>query len=559
MKNLKTRATAWLAGRRMGSTDNLLSYKAESTILPYRPDSKTQFELTSLKIKQLLEKKKYPKVVELLREYPHDFILKCLESFPFKALNKAVPDTFPIWETLLTKLHNSEDGYIPQFPYAACDELVLQIARLMEMCEDNRHEDSQELMQSCRRVLKKVYMQYNEVLEQLYKEYDKVEHALYTLSLHLPLGIDHTAVSLQQAIMEEVQACLVDYNDAIERLEEMTQNEVLSLNEALMERQTNGSENDFPTTDFPLAPNPNQVQLQERLYFNQCMLTTLQPSRRRGNLAELLEILSERIKGDKEVLAIFGNIRQNNESISDSEPVEPWLRRHQRAVEGVIAALKEIEKELEITLPKTDSETNLEEIHLRIDEGPQIVPLNRHKSLDEERPLLEVRRVSGTVVVGEYLWEDEEGEAERELSPPTERRPRSTSPHKILRTGGPVTGSMRSCHSTHSSDGSSTNLISGASVSVHDLHTTRETQPMLAFTRVQSLKTPPSRSVVAGKKKSGGIFPSSFTNLSRSSGNVSSKSKPKKLFRSGSGGHLPSWDRQVSNHYCKLRLQSILS
>ena len=553
VRHMKSRATAWLAARKMGSTECLNAKPPlETPILSRRPDSKTHFELTSLKIKQLLEKKKFQKVVELLRELPHDVILKCLESFPFKALNRSVPESFPVWETLLMKLHNSEDGYIPQFPYVACDELVLQISRLLENCEESPGDP--DLPYSCKRVLKKVYMQYNEVLERLYKEQDRIDHALYSLGLHLPLGTDHMAISLQRAIVEEVQASLVDYHDALERLQELSQDEAFSLTEAVLESQKETAINgDFPSPDLPFALNPNQLQLQERLYFNQCVLTTLQPSRRMGNLAELLEIMNERIKGDKEVLAVFGSVRQRNDVITDAEPVEPWLRKHQHAVECAIGTLKDIEKELEITIPKADSPMELRGgLHLSAsaDDSPQIVPVIQPQSSEEDCSLAINHRLSAAIL-DDYLWEEEVMEEEdggktleRKLSLPMQIqrsiRPRSVSPHKIVRTSNHVSCSNRSFASTGES---SPNLTNGASsASVHDLQPAKETH--LAFTRVQSLKTP--HSVVAGKKKSPfTLLPNSLNNLSTSSGSVNTKSKSiKKLFRSGSGDLVP-WKRQV--------------
>lgn len=542
----------------MGSTDSLDSKpSAQPQLFPHRPDVKSQFELTSIQIRQLLERKKFQKVVEILRELPHSYILKCLESFPFKALNSNVPETFPIWETLLTKLHNSEEGYIPQFPYAACDELVVQIAWQLQLCSGSTSTEYHELFPSCKRVLKKVYMQYNDVLEQLYKENDKVDHALYTLGLHLPLGSDQSAVTLHQAILEEVNTCLVDYRDAIERLEELSQNEVVSISEMLLENQSDPQQ-DVTTNgygslshDFPLAPNPSQLQIQERLYFNQCFFTTLQPNRRRGNLSELLELLKERIRGDKEVLVIFAHVRKWNKTISDSESVEPWLRRYQHGVDSAIALLKEIEKELEIPLRRADSPPDIGETHVSTssEEGPLIIPVVRSSSLDEERPtFIQPRRHSAAVVDG-YLLEEENRKGEvpefrEKLSLPThqKRRSRSVSPHKILRTGYSGIPPSGSCKSFDS--GSNHSLMSNTSGSIHDLHSAKiENRPVLAFTRVRSNQ----HSVVAGKRKSTfGYFPSSLTNLSTSNGNVS-KSRSKRLFRSGSGGLVP-WDRQVSLH-----------
>ena len=569
----------WFTNRRIGSSDSINSKPPETALL----SSKTEYEITSMKIKQLLEKECYSKVVDMLREQSHSYVHKCLESFPFKALNRAIPQSFLVWETLLTKLHNSEEGYIPKFPYAACDELVIQIAWLLETISDSQ-QDASELIQSCKRVLKCVYMQYNEVLEHLYKEHDKVEHALYTLGLHLPLGSDFlTALTVQQAIKDEVEASLGDYKDAVERLEELTENEQLTLSEALGENQKPTESSDEDTEDnsvlmmqpmsFPQAPNLNQVQLQERLYHNQCVITALQPSRRKDNLPELLEILKERIRGDKEVLTIFGKIRLRIDAISNTDAVEPWLKRYQHAIELAIGMLKEIEKELEITLSKSESPLPMVVLRkdsqaqvLPVDEEPQIVPIDRPRSISLESgdpsPPSTFRRHSASIydtykVMLEEDSEDTGGLDAKESNNPNRlsahyyhHRPRSASPHKILRVNGMNGGGppfrSGSSKSINSSNGSSTNLVSGASSSVHDLHSTRDSQPLPAFTRVQSLKTNYSVQVVAGKRKKSS-FSGIFSSNSLSTGNVNSKKKSqksKKLFRSGSGG-LDNTSRKV--------------
>ena len=564
----------WFAARRLGSSDSIDSKPTEATLF----SRKTDYEITSMKIKQLLEKQNYSKVVEMLREQSHSYVQKCLESFPFKALNRAIPHSFLVWETLLTKLHNSEEGYIPQFPYAACDQLMVQIAWLLETITDSQ-QDATELIQSCRRVLKCVYMQYNEVLEHLYKEHDKVEHALYTLGLHLPLGSDFfTALSVQQAIKDEVEASLGDYKDAVERLDELTENEVLSLYQALGENQKPTESSDEDNEDngcsvmqppsFPQAPNLNQIQLQERLYHNQCVITALQPSRRKDNLPELLEILKERIRGDKEVLTIFGTIRLRIDTISNTDAVEPWLKRHLHAIELAIGMLKEIEKELEITLPKSESPLPMVILRrdsqgqvLPVDEEPQIVPIDRPRSISLESgdpsPPSTFRRHSASLYDAyKVMLQEDPGDAggldAKERKNPNRLsahsyhyRPRSASPHKILRVNGVNGGGGHplrsgSSKSINSSNGSSTNLCSGASSSVHDLHSTKESQPLPAFTRVQSLKTNYSVQVVAGRRKKSS-FSGIFSNNSLSTGNVNSKKnsksqKSKKLFRSGSGG-----------------------
>ena len=559
----------WFASNRPRKAESVESLNKISTPgmpYPHHLHTKTQYELTSIKIKQYLERKAYQRVVETLRELPHNYVLKCLESFPFKALNEAVPEAFPIWETLLTKLHNSEDGYIPEFPYHACDELVLRIAWLLETWDD-RPQDGQELKSSCRRVLKCVYMQYNGVLEHLYKEHDKVEHALYTLGLHLPLGTDlSTALTLQQAIQHEVAGCLIDFNDANESLREISEKEVLTLSEILLEdmkgdaRESSGEEgDDFGLTmrkiEFPLAPNPNQVQLQERLYQNQCIQTCLQPSHRSGTLRELVEILNERVRGDKEVLAVFGRIRQRNGVIGDSEPIEPWLRRHQHSIECTIGLIKEIEKELEITIHKSDSPVQLQnrqkELYVSscLDDDPQIVPIRPRSRSHEYEKSSSIPRRHSAAILEHYGYGDEQHSTDRNhlVISQTNHRPRSASPHKILRVNGVPPSRSVSSKSVSSSTDSSLDIAMSVqtSSSIHDLNSTKDKSPLPAFTRVQSLMTNNSVQVVAGKRQKNGRSPGSWSNLSISSGNVSGKKAKKSLYRSRSG-NIVSSEIQVS-------------
>ena len=98
------RLKRWFSKGKLGSMESLNVRTAQdpSHMSPPEPNQ-TDYEITSITIKQLLEKDQFAKIVEMLRELPRDYLLNCLESFPFIALNRAVPRSFLIWETLLTK------------------------------------------------------------------------------------------------------------------------------------------------------------------------------------------------------------------------------------------------------------------------------------------------------------------------------------------------------------------------------------------------------------------------------------------------------------------------
>ena len=529
------RVKRWFSNWKLGSMESLNMQSAQDHAHIAPPEAnQTDYEITSIKIKQLLEKQQYARVVETLRELPREYVLNCLESFPFIELNRAVPTSFLIWETLLTKLHNSEEGYIPQFPYKACDELMMSIAWLMENSQE------EELTHSCKRVIKCVYMQYNEVLDHLFKEQGRVEHALYTLGLHSPAPLakdSHTPLTIKAAIKEEVEACLEDYTTALERLEDFQREEVVSLTDVLKEGQVTSqvapgesAEGDpIPMEVHMASPSPTQVQLHERLYQNQQVLTALQPSRRSGSLKHLLKQLNERIRGDKEVIFIFARVRDRDPVVTDSVPVQPYLRRYQHALELVIGTLKDIEKDLEI-IPRVDSPMQLssrDSAPSSGEEAPQIVPNSirpRSSSYEHFRGMTAaLHRHSVTPILAtcddDKVTMAKTSPPRRNLSVPHTHRPRSASPQKFLRV---LKGSMKSVSSTDSSINLETG---GGSASAHDLHSITD-PPSLPFTRVQSLKSPHSVQVVAGKRTKGmTISPNSYTNLtSRSMGNVNGHS-----------------------------------
>lgn len=576
IRTIRKHTSSWLS-RRVGSQEYLDRVTDTCPQCAIRCES--EFEITSQKVKHHLEKGEYQAVVEMLRELQHNFILKCLESFPFKVLNKEIPKSFPIWETLLMKLQHSEDSYIPQFLYAACNELVLQIGRLLESVKDMPQENA-DLIHACKRVLKKVYMQHNGVLEPLLKENERIERAIYSLSLHLPLGTDRSACSLYTAITNEVQACVADYKDAVDRLKDVKEKESLSLSQILGEIPWDNMDSDEqPVIEFH-APSLSQIQLQERLYINQCIMRALEPNQRSGNLAQLLEMLKKRILGDKEVIALFGSIRMRDGFLSDMDAVEPWLRKHQRGVECSIAMLKDVEKELNIPLhppsPTEEFGSSLEDndiMHVSVS-SLQYKSTNAPSDDHLLKPSFNRRgsvAVPMLVNIGEKEGEDETDLMARRHSVPPhcEQRPRSASPMKFMRTnvisrttgtqnGTIENGSCKSLNSSHSSN-RSLNARENSS-SIHDLNSSELQQPVQAFRRAKSLKAKgsyavtlvapqPSMPLVAGRKKAATLHQSSTNLSSISNGN---SNKLMRMFRSGSGGLVSRMDTHQQQVSCEL-------
>ena len=589
MLSLRKRAPTWFA-RRAGSQECLLDRPSDPVSTARHKVVRSEFECTSMEIRRLLEEGYFQLVVDILRKLSHEFVRRCLTSFPFKVLNRYVPKSFPVWEILLMKLHNNEEGCIPDFPHAACDELVLQIGALLEGTRDRPRENA-DLIHVCKRILKKVYMQYNNVLQPLIRENKRIELALYSLSLHLPIGTDSSAVSLHTAIKDEIEACILDYQETLEKIAEIEAKESRILSQMLSDTHQNGrvpNGQTPPIMEFH-SPSPSQIQLQERLYSNHWVKRALEPNQRKGNLTQLVEMLKSRIDNDKEVIALYGSIRLRKVSLSDTEAVEPWLRKHQRAVVCCITALKDIEKEIQLGRPSSPTEAGSELSSSLEDTGPDLltVPI-LHFRTDEQfvNRAPSARRASAAIPALFNIGEKSVAEGEdmdkmprrNSVPPPTkQQRPRSTSPMKFLRgvhtalhhgtngvtqngaaaVGGgvPENESWKSLYSSRSS-WRSLNGRESSSSSIHDLNQGGE-EPTQAFRRAQSLKakgryvvspvTPPQLPhLPAGRKKTESHRQSS-SNLASTGDSKSSKLK--NLFRSGSGGIVTKCDtqQQVSN------------
>ena len=356
LRNLFLRAENWFTGSYI--TDPGSKSMPSSPAMSVR--NLSQHEVTCLKLKQLLDQGKYEECVELIRQKPHDYLTECLEKFPFLTMNKLVPASLCVWEVLLGRLHQREDRYIPQFPYSACDTLVLQIGRVMHKCETS---PQPELQNQCRRVLKKVYMLYEDVLTKCFILHEQVSTAICSLSKHCYVSSDgpKEQKSLHETIKMEIEASIQDFQEAVQQLAEVMQNEVLSLPEILSQSDSESDSNALDVTSLPVT----MLQIQERLYFNQTVLRTLQPRKRKGDLNTLTEMILLRINGDKDVLHLFAQMRIEDADITASEPVKPHLENRLHQLDLVISSLKDIEEELRITI-KTIGPTILDpnEIHI---------------------------------------------------------------------------------------------------------------------------------------------------------------------------------------------------
>lgn len=300
------------------------------------------YEATSEKIQLLLNIGDVRTAVAVLSTMQAEYLLKCMPTFPIKSMKRLMPKTLPVWEVLLGKINDIEDDSIPQCVYAAYDSLVIHCAYRMLHLQAAPVENASTELTAISQLLRKIYLQYPEVVERFVGLREQTGSALHCLMQHFPLQLENSLVSLQEAIRDEVSSSILDFQESLKTLNSLATEEKFSFSEMMVGGQLPQGRDSSPPPTSPM----NQLQMQERLYYNQAVMRTIQPTRRNGNLAVLSEMLMHRIQGDKDVLSLFGNLRKELE-IHEGVSVESCLRQHQQALELVIISLRRIKLDVD--------------------------------------------------------------------------------------------------------------------------------------------------------------------------------------------------------------------
>ena len=335
------------------------------------------YEATSEKIQLLLNIGDIRTAVAVLSTMQAEYLLKCIPTFPMKIMKRFLPKTLPVWEVVLDKINDLEDDSIPQYVYGAYDGLVLHCAYKILHLQAAPMENSTAELTAINQLLRKVYLQYPEVIERFLGLREQTGSAIHCLMQHFPLQLETAVVSLQEAIRDEISSSVLDFQESLKNLSSLTAQEKFSFPEMMMERQLPQERDSSPPPTSPLS----QIQMQERLYFNQAVLRTIQPTRRNGNLAVLSEMLMHRIQGDKEVLSLFGILRKELE-VGDDVSVEACLKQHQQALDLAIISLRKIKLDVD---GESGFPINLSNVRLSTPEERYSTNGVRHYSLGDFR------------------------------------------------------------------------------------------------------------------------------------------------------------------------------
>jgi hypothetical protein len=329
VRSFKLKASTWLQGYGVGqrSTSNPSS-TAEKVL--------SDEDLALKRLDEMMDGRKYVQLVSHIHDIPDETFLEILESIPYRKLVKGMPETVVALDALFSRLDRLKTAHTGKvkFPKSVCDELMVQMSILLEMGENEPEVFAQEL-QVCSRVLKVIIRHYQELREKVGRRCRQMRDLVESLAQHVRIGSDSAALTLQEAIREEVNNTLKDLKPASEKLE------ILGLTDGTNPGNKPGSSRtlnkrksmksiDLGEQTHQDNMSVSQRHIQDRLIQNQSLMNVVKPSSRRGNLPALIDMLGERLRNDKDVLTIMTQIKSEVEpgGVSMEEPVEPLILRH---------------------------------------------------------------------------------------------------------------------------------------------------------------------------------------------------------------------------------------
>ena len=339
VKSFKLKASTWLQGYGGGhqSTTNRSSTTAENAL--------SDEDVALRRLDETLENRKYVQLVSYIHDIADETLTEILESLPYRNLVKGMPETIVAVDALFSRIDRlkSASNSKVEFPKSVCDELAVQMSVLLEMGENEPDMFAQEIHVS-RQTLTVIIRHYPELRAKLDTRCKQMTLLVDSLAQHVRIGAEAHAPTLKEAIVEEVNKTLKDLKTSSDKLESFSVGDKINRpgsSRSLGRRKTNKSSSssssslsvesgeEAPQDDMAVS----QRHIQDRLIRNQTLMSMVKPVNRRGNLPALIDMLDERLRNDKDVLAMMSQIKAEVEymGVSMDEPVGPVILRHVHA------------------------------------------------------------------------------------------------------------------------------------------------------------------------------------------------------------------------------------
>lgn len=365
VKNFKLKASTWLQGYGGGQKSNSSPSSAVAE------NALSDEDLALKRLDEMIEGRRYVQLVSHIHDIPDETLMEILDVLPYSKLAKGMPETVVALDALFSRLDRLKTAHNRkvEFPKVFCDQLIVQISILLEMGENEPDMYCQEL-QVCRQTLTVIVQHYPELREKVDARCRQMAASVDSLAQHVRIGSDASALTLREAIREEVDNTVKDLKAASEKLDAVSgisgagdKATKPGSNRTLGKRK--GSKPSIDPGELTHQDNMavSQRHIQDRLIRNQTLMSIVKPASRRGNLPALIDMLDERLRNDKDVLTSVTQIKSEVDAgiVSMEEPVVPVILQHIHAFDLFLQVWDECQADLtrQEQLEKEDAEAEL--------------------------------------------------------------------------------------------------------------------------------------------------------------------------------------------------------
>ena len=264
-----------------------------------------QSEQIVMKINFQIERRNHSEVARIISTCRNVDIEAILLGLPLKELTKGIPKTFQVWIQLFEKVLQAGDMEKFSKEKLNINDLILEIVRFCAKKDilGTNGEFDKELV-SCKNILRLVLKIDKGIRTSLQQREKQLRRVVQGFSEHGLLEADikdrnHAVhfVKLYEVLRHECEKAMAHYKSSAQRVDEL----VKHTDQAFEVSASTNEHGTVKEATDELKLRLTQKQIEDRLCFNQSLLSAVEPSRSRLKITELQEKLNIRVKHDKEV------------------------------------------------------------------------------------------------------------------------------------------------------------------------------------------------------------------------------------------------------------------
>ncbi|XP_029212917.2 uncharacterized protein LOC114976615 [Acropora millepora] len=309
------------------------------------------------KINLRIERKEYQDLTRIVNQIPGDVVVLILDNLLIESLYADIPSSLTSLAAIYSKIWHDSERRRPDHGCTS-DEFVHHLARYFA---DDLKYNSQTFASACSRdhikTIFQICTQMDGTLHARVKETAEQFSKALNGFTEQTNSSEAFYIKIHEALKSELKRTVSYYKSALEKLADTTSKFAKSSSELSWTptRSRKKADLESKTAQYPRAMSGQS--LEERLYFNQSLLSAVQiNSRDKLLINDLIEELEKRTDHDKIVLQLLEQLGQEF-NVSRDERVLPLLERFHHGYHLVLQLLEESQKGM-MTKPEVPTITH---------------------------------------------------------------------------------------------------------------------------------------------------------------------------------------------------------